>query len=122
MHYYVQTIGVNRLLKNSTIDEKVHFDFKRGINMKIKPIGKRVLIKTVKEEERTKGGIYIPESAKEKKKQGIVIEVGTIDEKEFPIKKGDIILYAGYSSEELELEGEKYLIIESKDVIAKIEG
>lgn len=89
--------------------------------MKIKPIGKRVLIQPVKEEERTKGGIYIPESAKEKKKQGIVVEVGTIEEKEFPIKKGDVILYAGYSSEELEMDGKKYLILESKDVIAKIE-
>ncbi|MCX9085092.1 MAG: co-chaperone GroES [Candidatus Methanoperedens sp.] len=90
--------------------------------MKIKPIGKRVLIKPVKEEERTKSGIYIPESAKEKKKQGIVVEVGTVDDKEFPIKKGDVILYSGYSSEELEFDGEKYLILESKDVIAKIEG
>ena len=90
--------------------------------MKIKPIGKRVLIKPVKEEERTKSGIYIPESAKEKKKQGIVVEVGTVDDKEFPIKKGDVILYSGYSSEELEFDGEKYLILESKDVITKIEG
>jgi chaperonin GroES len=90
--------------------------------MKIKPIGKRVLIKPVKEEERTKSGIYIPESAKEKKKQGIVVEVGTVEDKEFPVQKGDVILYSGYSSEELEFDGEKYLILESKDVIAKIEG
>jgi len=90
--------------------------------MNIKPLGKRVLIKPVKEEERTKSGIYIPESAKEKKKQGIVVEVGTVEDKEFPIKKGDVILYTGYSSEELEFDGEKYLILESKDVIAKIEG
>jgi len=89
--------------------------------MRIKPIGKRVLIKPVKEEEKTKGGIYIPETAKEKKKQGIVVELG--DElKEVPIKKGDIILYTGYSSEEMEIEGEKYLILDSKDIIAKIEG
>jgi chaperonin GroES len=111
-----------RLLKRSTEDKKVYFDFERGIHMKIKPIGKRVLIKPVKEEERTKGGIYIPESAKEKKKQGIVVEVGTVEDKEFPIKNGDLILYSGYSSEELEFDGEKYLILESKDVIAKIEG
>ena len=89
--------------------------------MTIKPIGKRILIKPIKEEERTKGGIYIPETAKEKKMQGIVVEVGTIDDKEFPIIKGDIILYAGYSSEELEMDGEKYLILESKDVVAKLE-
>ncbi len=89
--------------------------------MHIKPLGKRVLIKPVKEEERTSGGIYIPETAKEKKKQGIVQELGSIDEKELPIKKGDTILYTVYSSEELEIKGEKYLIIDSKDIIAKIE-
>jgi chaperonin GroES len=89
--------------------------------MNIKPVGKRILIKPQKEEEKTKGGIYIPETAKEKKKQGIVVEIGTVDEKEFPVRKGDIILYTGYSSEELEVDGEKYLLIESKDIIAKIE-
>ena len=90
--------------------------------MHIKPLGKRVLIKPVKEEERTSGGIYIPENAKEKKKQGIVMELGNIEEKELPIKKGDTVLYTGYSSEEMEINGEKYLILESKDIIAKIEG
>ncbi len=90
--------------------------------MHIKPLGKRVLIKPLKEEEKTRGGIYIPETAKEKKKQGIVIELGNIEEKELPIKKGDVILYTGYSSEELEVDGEKYLILDIKDVIAKIEG
>ncbi|TRZ87249.1 MAG: co-chaperone GroES [Methanosarcinales archaeon] len=90
--------------------------------MQIKPVGKRVLIKPMKEDEKTKGGIFIPETAKEKKKQGIVIEIGNIDEKETPVKKGDIILYTGYSSEEMEIEGEKYLILDAKDIIAKIEG
>ncbi len=90
--------------------------------MHIKPLGKRVLIKPVKEEEKTSGGIYIPETAKEKKKQGIVVELGNIEEKELPIKKGDTVLYTGYSSEEMEINGEKYLILESKDIIAKIEG
>ncbi|HLB69995.1 MAG: co-chaperone GroES [Candidatus Methanoperedens sp.] len=90
--------------------------------MHIKPLGKRVLIKPVKEEERTAGGIFIPETAKEKKKQGIVVETGTADEKEIPINKGDTILYTGYSSEELEMNGEKYLILDTKDIIAKIEG
>lgn len=89
--------------------------------MKIKPIGNRVLIKPVKEEEKTAGGIYIPETAKEKKKQGVVVDMG--DElKDFPIKKGDVILYAGYSSEELEIDGEEYIILDSKDIIAKMEG
>ncbi len=90
--------------------------------MHIKPLGKRVLIKPVKEEEKTRGGIYIPETAKEKRKQGIVVEIGNIEEKELPVKKGDMILYTGYSSEELEIAGEKYLILDAKDIIAKIEG
>lgn len=89
--------------------------------MSIKPIGKRVLIKPVKEDEKTAGGIFIPETAKEKKKQGIVVEIGTISgDKEFPIKKGDIILYTGYSSEELKVDGEEYIILNCKDIIAKI--
>ena len=89
--------------------------------MHIKPLGKRVLIKPSKEEEKTRGGIYIPETAKEKRKQGTVIEIGNIEEKELPIKKGDVILYTGYSSEELEMDGEKYLLLDAKDVIAKME-
>jgi chaperonin GroES len=90
--------------------------------MNIKPIGKRVLIKPMKEEEKTAGGIYIPETAKEKKKQGIVMDIGTVkDDQELPMKKGDIVLYTGYSSEKLEVNGEEYLIVNLKDIIAKIE-
>ncbi len=88
----------------------------------IKPVGERVLIKPIKEEEKTKSGIYIPESAREGKKKGEVIAVGTDkDGKELPLKKGDIILYGGYSSEEFEIDGEEYIILDYKDVLAKIE-
>jgi len=90
--------------------------------MKIKPIGERVLIKPKIEEEKTKGGIYIPDTAKENKKEGVVLEVGTgKDDKPLPLKKGDKILYGGYSSDEFEIDGEKYVILEFKDVLAKIE-
>jgi chaperonin GroES len=90
--------------------------------MNIKPIGERVLIKPVKEEEKTTGGIYIPETAKEKKKQGVVVEIGTTsDDNEMPVQKGDLILYTGYSTEELEMNGEEYLIINISDIIAKLE-
>ncbi len=90
--------------------------------MKIKPIGERVLIKPIEAEEKTAGGIYIPEEAKEEKKEAIVVEVGNFkDGKELPLKKGEKILYGGYSSDEFEFEGEKYLIIDFKDVLAKIE-
>lgn len=88
----------------------------------IKPIGERVLIKPLKPaEQKTKSGILLPESAQEKRKEGTVIAVGTTKEgKELPLKKGDRILYGGYSSEEFEMNGEEYLIIEFKDVVAKI--
>ena len=90
--------------------------------MKIKPIGERVLIKPKIEEEKTKGGIYIPDTAKENKKEGVIVEVGTgKDDKPLPLKKGDKILYGGYSSDEFEIDGEKYVILEFKDVLAKIE-
>ena len=89
--------------------------------MQIEPIGERVLIEPVKENERTKGGIYIPESSRESKKKGTVIAVGKYkDGKELPIKIGDIILYGGYSSEELEVDNKTFLILEFKDIVAKL--
>jgi len=87
--------------------------------MKIQPLGERVLVKPVKAEERTKAGIYIPEEARENKKEAIVEEIGSL--KEATLKKGDRIMYGGYSSDEFEVDGEKFLIIEYKDVIARIE-
>ncbi|MBD3319276.1 co-chaperone GroES [Candidatus Woesearchaeota archaeon] len=89
--------------------------------MQIKPIGERVLI-TPKEEEKTKGGLYIPESAREGKKEGTVVAVGELkDGKEIPLKKGDTILYGGYSSDDFEIDGQKYIILDFKDVVAKLE-
>jgi len=87
--------------------------------MRVKPIGERILIKPIKAEEKTSGGIYIPEEAKEEKKQAIVEEVGKTKEgKELPLKKGDKILYGGYSSDEFEINNEKYLIVDFKDILA----
>jgi len=90
--------------------------------MKIKPIGERVLIKQQEREEKTAGGIYIPESAKEERKEGQVVAVGNYkDGKELPLKPGDKIIYGGYSSEEIEIDGKKHIFIDFKDVLAKIE-
>lgn len=90
--------------------------------MKLIPIGERVVLKPVKAEEKTKSGIYLPKGTEEKK-QGIIEAAGTSKEgKPLPLNKGDKIIYGGYSSEEIEIDNEKYLIIEFKDVIAKIEG
>ena len=84
----------------------------------ITPIGERVILKPVKSEERTKSGIYLPKA--EDKKEGIVEAVGSLkDGRAIPLLKGDKVLYAGYSSEEIEVDGEKFLIVDFKDVIAK---
>jgi len=88
----------------------------------IKPIGERVLLKPLKTEERTKSGIYLPKDANKDKKEAIVESVGEDkDGKPLPLKKGDRILYGGYSSEEFEIAGETFLIIEFKDILARLE-
>ncbi len=90
--------------------------------MTIKPLGERVLIKPTEKEEKTSGGIYIPENARKEKKEGTVVAVGATKEgRELPLKAGDKVIYGGYSSEELEINGEKLLLVEFKDVLAKIE-
>ena len=90
--------------------------------MNIRPMGERVLIQQAKKEEKTAGGIYLPESAKEERKEGTVIAVGTTkDGKPLPLKKGDRVLYGGYSSEEVTIDGEKHLFIDFKDILAVIE-
>ncbi len=86
--------------------------------MKIKPIGERVLLKQIKGEDKTKSGIYLPKA--EDKKEGIIEEVGNLKDGVIPLQKGDRVLYGGYSSEEIEIDGQKYLIVEFKDIIARI--
>ncbi len=88
--------------------------------MQLKPIGDRVILKPVEAQERTASGIYLPKS--EDKKEGIVEEVGTLkDGSLIPLQKGDKVLYSGYSNEEIELDNKKFIIVEFKDVVAKVE-
>lgn len=90
--------------------------------MTITPIGERVLLEPAKKEEKTAGGIYLPDEARQEKKEGTVLAVGTYkDGKELPLKKGDRVLYGGYSNEEFEIEGRKYVLIKFEDIVAKIE-
>ena len=88
---------------------------------KIQPLADRVLVKPAAAEEKTVGGIIIPDSAKEKPLRGEVLAVGngTKDE-EMVLKAGDQVLYGKYAGTELELEGEKYLMMPQSDVLAKI--
>ena len=87
--------------------------------MKIQPLADRVLIKPAAAEEKTVGGIIIPDRAKEKPLKGNVIAVGngTKDE-EMVLKAEDTVLYGKYSGTEVELDGEKYLIMRQSDVLA----
>ena len=89
---------------------------------KIQPLADRVLVMPAAAEEKTIGGIIIPDSAKEKPLRGNVIAVGegTKDEKML-LKEGDLVLYGKYAGTELEFNGEKYLIMRQSDVLAIIE-
>ena len=89
--------------------------------MSIKPLADRILVKPLAAEEKTIGGIIIPDSAKEKPAKGEIIAVGagTKDE-EIILKVGDIILYGKYAGTEIEHEGEKFLIMRQNDVLATL--
>jgi chaperonin GroES len=90
--------------------------------MIIKPIGERVLLKPLKVEARTKSGIYLPKDAEKEKKEGIVEDVGhDKDNKPLPLKKGDRVLYGGYSNEEFEIGGETFIFVDFKDILARLE-
>ena len=90
--------------------------------MKIQPLADRVLIKPAPAEEKTIGGIIIPDTAKEKPLKGEVVACGkgTKDE-EMVLKAGDEVLYGKYAGTELEFEGEKFLMMRQSDVLAIIE-
>lgn len=87
--------------------------------MTIKPLADRVLVLQAPAEEKTIGGIIIPDSAKEKPLKGQVIAIGngTKDE-EMVVKPGDTVLYGKYAGTEIELDGEKYLIMRQSDILA----
>ncbi len=95
--------------------------------MKVKPLQDRVLIKRVEEEAKTKGGIIIPDTAKEKPQEGLVVAVGpgkiadngTRVKPE--VKPGDRILFGKYSGTEIKIEGDEHLILREDDILAVIE-
>lgn len=87
--------------------------------MRIKPIGERLLIKPIKEEVRSAGGIVLPEKAKEKSQKAEVIEIGSSDE--ISVKVGDQVIFAKYSGNEIKMDDEDYVIIDWSDILAKIE-
>jgi chaperonin GroES len=95
--------------------------------MKVRPLQDRVLIRRVAEEEKTKGGIIIPDSAKEKPAEGEVIAVGSgkYDDKgtlrPLNVKKGDRVLFGKYSGNEIKLDGVDHLILREDDILGVLE-
>jgi chaperonin GroES len=95
--------------------------------MKIRPLGDRLLVKRIEEEEKSKGGIIIPDSAKEKPQEGKVVAVGKgkmlEDGKMVPleVKDGDRILFGKYAGTDVKIEGEEHLIMREDDVLGIIE-
>jgi chaperonin GroES len=93
---------------------------------KLKPLGDRIVIRPIKREEVTKGGIVLPDTAKEKPQEGEVIAVGpgklSEDGKrlEMEVKKGDKIIYAKHAGTEVEVDDEELLILQDSDVLAKV--
>ena len=95
--------------------------------MKLKPLGDRVLVRPVEEEETTASGIVLPDTAKEKPQEGKVVAVGPgrmlDDGKREPmdVKKGQKVLYAKYAGTEFKVDGEELLIVSQKDILAIVE-
>lgn len=94
--------------------------------MKLRPLEDRVVVRPIEVEEKTKSGIVLPDTAKERPQQGEIIAVGPgrfEDGKRVPmeVKAGDIVIYSKYGGSEVKVEGEEYLILSMRDIMAVIE-
>lgn len=96
--------------------------------LKVKPLDDRVVVRPVEAEERTAGGIVLPDTAKEKPQKGTVMAVGPgklLDNgkrSEVSVKKGDVVLYGKYSGSDFKLDGEEYKILHETDLLGIVEG
>jgi chaperonin GroES len=96
--------------------------------MKVKPLNDRVLVRRMEAEEKVKGGIIIPDTAKEKPQQGEVVAAGNGkvldkgDRVALEVKQGDKILFGKYSGSEIKMNGEEHLIMREDDILGVIEG
>jgi chaperonin GroES len=96
--------------------------------LNIKPLGERVVIKVMESEEKTKSGIVLPDTAKEKPQMGQVLAVGTGKVLEngqrvpLDVKEGDKVLFAKYAGTEVKLDGEEYMVLKETDILAIVQG
>src|SRR5206468_12896786 len=104
------------------------FPITEGSNMKLKPLGDRLIVRAIEEEETTASGIVLPDTAKEKPQKGKVLAVGDgkldDDGKRVPldVAEGDEVLYSKYGGTEITIDGEDLLVLRESDVLAKVEG
>ncbi len=95
--------------------------------MNVRPLGEKVLLKRVAAEGKTAGGIVLPDTAKEKPKEGKVIAIGdgrilkSGERVKFQVKKGDRVLFSSYGGTEVKIDGEEYLLMSEDDILAVIE-
>jgi chaperonin GroES len=95
--------------------------------MKINPLEDRIVVEPLEAKEKTKGGIVLPDTAKEKPQQGKVVAVGpgrildTGDRAKPAVKKGDIVIFAKYGGTDIEIEETEYKILRESDILAKVE-
>jgi len=95
--------------------------------MKIKPLHDRVIVKRIEEQETTKGGIIIPDTAKEKPAEGMIVAVGKGNVSDdgtrqpLEVKEGDKVLFGKYAGTEIQIDGEEHLIMREDDIIAIVE-
>jgi len=94
---------------------------------KIRPLGQNVLLRRLEAEEKTKGGIILPDTAKEKPREGEVLAIGEGElgkdgkRKDFQVKQGDRVIFSSYAGTEVKLSGEEYLIISEDDILGVVE-
>lgn len=86
--------------------------------LRIQPLGTRVVIKPLEQESKTASGLYIPETAKEKPQSGLVMAIG--DDEDIKLKVDDRVLFAKYTGTEFKLDGEDYLLMECNDILARL--
>lgn len=89
--------------------------------MAIQPLNKRVLVKPIQAEEKTAGGIYIPDSAQEKKQEGTIVAVAT-DIKDCSLAVGDVVLYENFAGTEIKINDQKHIILKAEEILAKIKS
>lgn len=89
--------------------------------MRFIPLDDRVLVKPLEPEEKTKSGIYLPDTAKERPQEGLVVAVGTDEDLRQKIKEGSRVLYTKYGGSEIKLDGEEHLVLSRADILGIVE-